>query len=239
MASRKKPIKKPPKKKVLPPEPALYLGCFNFERPGETDREGTFQMVVQASTPKQALDRFRARLRKLRTTTTLFDSPVTIYMEGVIALRGSFDDGLLVNWESGEAPPLPNVRLMCLIPEQDDTEAESYGIGPEEDGDVEPFLDFGGRTVARALAAARTQGAGSPDFAARALPHAMAPKMSAEERQRQRDEAQALKRQRAAEREAKKKQRVAAQEAKKRRASLVGETLAELGTTAKRPTARS
>ena len=238
MASRKKPTKKPPKK-TAPSGPALYLGCFQFDEPGELNYDGTFQMVVQASTPKQAVDRFRARLRKLRTTATLFDSPVTIYMEGFIALRGAFEDGLLVNWESGQSPTAPHARITCLIPEQDDTDAEGYGFGSDEDGPMEPFLDFGGKTVARALAAARTAAGNAPGVATQALPaHIAPPKMSAEERRRLRDEAQALKQQRAAEREAKKKHRVAVQESKKRRALLVGETLAELGT-AKRPSARS
>lgn len=148
-------------KRKTPAKSSLYLGCFYFDEPGETERSGSFQIVVEASSPEQAIDRFRKRLQQLRDTTTLFNRPVTIFIEGFIKLGGSFKRGLLVNWDSGQAPLVPNVRLTCLIPEQTDHKSVGYGFDPEGDPDnpqddevgktIAPFLDFGGEALREAL----------------------------------------------------------------------------------------
>lgn len=43
-------------------------------------------MAVRARTPKAASDLCGARLRELRSTTSLFDTPCTIYLECIVAL---------------------------------------------------------------------------------------------------------------------------------------------------------
>src|SRR5262249_51625107 len=116
--------------KKTAPTPSLYLGCFFFDAPGEQDQTGTFQVVVEARSPEDAVDRFSKRLRKLRTTTTLFDDPTTIYINGLIKLSGSFENGLLVNYASGDSPPEPHFGIACLIPEQKDHQAVDYGFEP-------------------------------------------------------------------------------------------------------------
>jgi hypothetical protein len=169
---RSTPMKKPTRAKPGEPRqpkkrestPCLFLGCFSFDRPGDEEWTGTFQLVVEATGPENAVDRCRVRLRRMRTNTTLFDNPVTIYLDGLIRLTGSFQHGLLVNWESGPSPPPPNGTLSCLIPEQTDHSADAWGWEPTrrkkgDDHTIEPFLDFGGEKFRRALAAAKSGGA--------------------------------------------------------------------------------
>lgn len=138
-------------------EACLYLGCFRFDEPGEREQTGTFQVVVEAAGPEQAVERCRSRLKRLHVSTTLFNRPTTIFLDQIIKLSGSFENGLLVNWESGDRPPPPDPRLMCAIPEQDDHGAESYGLRPSKKGEDEDeaFLDFGGETLRRALRKAK------------------------------------------------------------------------------------
>lgn len=132
----------------------LYLGCFTFDEPAETDHEGSFQVVVEAATPEQAVERFRARLDHLRREGTLFSEPTTIYLNGIVELRGSYAKGLLINYEQGPSPAEPCVRLMCMLPEQSNEGTGVYGWGEDPDSSVdergvkvEPFVDFGGEAA--------------------------------------------------------------------------------------------
>jgi hypothetical protein len=156
-AARK--MAKPPRRRVAVKEhkPAsgtcTYLGCFTFEESGDHERHGSFQLVVDATSPRQALERCRLRLQKLRATTPLFDDPIKFYIEGIVKLSGSRAAGLLVNWESGDRPHDPKIRITCLIPEQEDTSAVAYHYEPEgndksepDDRGVPPFLEFGPRS---------------------------------------------------------------------------------------------
>jgi len=147
------------RKKPLSAVPCLYLGCFTFDSAGEPDQTGSFQVVVEADNPQQAADRCRTRLRRLRTSTTLFDRPTTVLLNALIQLTGSFKRGLLVNWESMNTPPPPDARLLCPIPEQTDHEAQSFGLKTKKAKtklgalvDDEPFIDFGGRQAFRRAA---------------------------------------------------------------------------------------
>ncbi len=225
--------------KKAPPTPCLYLGCFVFDEPGERDRTGTFQMVVEARSPEDAVDRFSKRLRKLRTTTTLFDDPTTIYINGFIKLSGSFEDGLLVNYEAGDSPPAPHGQIGCLIPEQRDHGADAYGFDPsqkgkklKEDADtLEPFLDFGGERFREALEkskgttidSSRSSGATPSGFSA--TPGASA----SDQREAKKAEARAKKEEAARAR--------AEARAKRARAAALGPTLRELGPRGRDPKA--
>ena len=61
---------------------------------------------------------------------------------GVVKLAGSFEQPVLINWESRDAPPDPSMRLSCLVPrEQGKHEAVEYRVDPGE-GEIEPFLEF-------------------------------------------------------------------------------------------------
>ncbi len=210
----------------------LYLGCFSFDEPGDEEHEGTFQVVVEAANPEQAVNRMRTRLRKLRTAASLFDSPTTIYLDGYIELKGSFKDGLLVNWVSG-SPRSPSWQIMNLVPEQEH-EAEAYGVDDKSKDDaIEPFLDFGGQSFRKALEASKnkdrsaTQPVSSSGFGPATHP-ASQPRPTAEQRAEQRKEAARTKELRRAERDALKQKRHAATEAKKERDRRIAETLAEL-----------
>lgn len=127
----------------------LYLGCFEVDQP--PDEIGSFQVVVQASNPDDAAERIKERLRVLRSKSSLFDEPCTIYLNGLIRLVGSFEEGLVVNWECGTSV----AQICCLLPEQPEHPAESYEPSLE-DGDIQgPFVDFGGAAFRKALASAK------------------------------------------------------------------------------------
>lgn len=139
-------------KKKAPTGPSLYLGSFFFDEPGEQDHTGTFQILVKATSPADSVERFKARLRKLRDTTTLFNKPTTIYINGIIKLAGSFTDGLLVSYSCGESPEPPSFEIGALIPEQKDHACIEYGYTPPDEGrtksedadTIRPFLDLVG-----------------------------------------------------------------------------------------------
>lgn len=143
-----------------------YLGCFIFDEFSDRDGEGSFQVIVQARSPEDAVERFRKLLEKLRLQTTLFHRPCSIFLEGLLRLRGSFEEGLLVNYTSmvPEIPPEAHASIYCLVPEQDHA-SESYGWSPEpkgkkrkkqeeeEEGIMVPFIDFGGQSLREERAA--------------------------------------------------------------------------------------
>lgn len=132
----------------------LYLCCFNFAEVGEKEYEGTFQIIVEGRDPGEALDRCVVRIKALRRKKTLFDSPVTIFVQGIIELNGTFESGLFVNVETRPAAE-DRWTIYCTLPEQEKLEAVEYGLGEEPTGeegrDVEPFLDFGGVAARKAL----------------------------------------------------------------------------------------
>jgi hypothetical protein len=57
-------------------------------------------MVIEALNPENAANQFRERLRQIKRSGYLFGRPTTIYLEGFVPLTGSYETGLLVNWES-------------------------------------------------------------------------------------------------------------------------------------------
>lgn len=127
----------------------LYLACFELDQP--PDEGGSFQVVVQASSPEDAEQRIKERLRVLRTKSSLFDKPCSIFLNGLIRLAGPIDEGLVVNLECGTA----EIGEYHLLPEQPDQAAETYEP-PLEDGGIQgPFLDFGGAAFYEALASAK------------------------------------------------------------------------------------
>jgi hypothetical protein len=206
----------------------LYLGCFSTDEPGEIDHAGSFQVIVEASTPKQAVTRLRARLRKLRSETSHFDSPTTIYCDGLVRLAGSFKDGLLVNYVSRQSAE-NDVQIFCTVPEQPGSQdVDSYGFG-EEEGDVEAFLDFGGEAFRKALRKAKsTSGAAQLNAPIRAT-QPRRPARSKDERDAERREIDARKSRRAEESAARKMQEERKRRARENRKSALSETLAELG----------
>lgn len=206
----------------------LYLGCFTTDEPGEIDHAGSFQVIVEASTPKQAVARLRARLRKIRSETSHFDSPTTIYCDGLVRLAGSFKDGLLVNYVSRQSTE-NDVQIFCTVPEQPGSkDVDSYGFG-EEEGDVEAFLDFGGEAFRKALRKARgTNGAAQLNAPIREI-QPRRPVRSKEERDAERRALDARKSRRAEESAARKMQQERKRRARESRKNALSETLAELG----------
>lgn len=143
-----------------------YLGCFTFDEFSDRDGEGSFQIIVQARGPEQAAAQCRASLERLRAQTTLFHRPCTIFLDGLLRLRGTFEEGLLVNYTStiSELPAQMPASIYCLVPEQEHP-SESYDWSPEprgkkrkkreeEDGVIRaPFVDFGGQSLQEERAA--------------------------------------------------------------------------------------
>ena len=61
---------------------SLYVACFHFdERSPRGARNGSFQLVVKATSPDDATEKCHARLCELRETTSLFDRSMKIYFE--------------------------------------------------------------------------------------------------------------------------------------------------------------
>lgn len=120
-----------------PPRPTscLWLACFTFQRT-KRDSQGSFRIVVEATGPEDAFERCYDRLAHLHETTELFADAMTVYTDGVIKLVGSFEEGLLVNWEM----PMPNGRIAALTPEPGEHEAEPYTSDRLQE---EPFIVFG------------------------------------------------------------------------------------------------
>lgn len=201
----------------------LYLGCFFFDSFGDRDHVGTFQVVIEASSPDDAVKRLRRRLKAIRAVGSILSGTYTIYLEGLVPLTGSFKEGLMVNYESRPDDEPPDYQLLNFMPEQGRPTPRSYRLGKDDTKD-ELFLDFGGKAHLRALEAAK-----SADGAH--LPPGVWPKprLSPEEKEKARAQAAAQKVQRAAESAAKKKERQVAAEAKQRRDRALKETLAELG----------
>jgi hypothetical protein len=161
-------------------EKSLYLGCFYFDEIGEEEYSGTFQMLARASDPEAALDLFRIRMRKLRTTSDLFDNPVTIYLDGVLDLAGSFENAVLVNYRT-EARDEVSVTVSNILPMQSGHEVLAHEAPAgslkeaesSKDGqDVVPFVDFGGFAFRKAVERAKNPARQTRAVPAETLPAA-------------------------------------------------------------------
>lgn len=148
----------------------LWLVCFQADHPSLPDAphdSQSFQLVLRAKTPKAALDACRRRLRELRTSSSLFDTPCSIYLDHLIAIEGVGTTPALVNYVS----KLPNERgvvgeILCAVPEQKDAQVDGFGW----EGDDGPFLDFGGQHANKLLRQAVQADAPHPPTAAPAPP---------------------------------------------------------------------
>ena len=143
--AKKSRAKRPSKKLSVraQPEPRTpHIAWFSFQTPGKPPRRGSFQILLDAQNVEQALARCRARLSAISNETRLFSAKTTVYLEGVLELRGPYEHGVLVNFESLEQPEI-DVRLTCLIPEQTGHGVVGHGPTIEEADAVEPFLELG------------------------------------------------------------------------------------------------
>lgn len=199
------------------PTPCLYLGCFFFDEPGEPEYTGTFQIVVEAKDPEDAVRLLRKSLKSTREAGSLFTIPTTIYVEGIIKLAGSFEKGLLVNWESRPRPEKDDYQLTNLIPHGEGHQAAGYDFRHGDENTIQAFIDFGGKARAREIAAAKTAGT-----------RIGRPRRSPEEIAKAREESAARKKVRVADAESAKQRRIAERGAKEARRRAIGETLAEL-----------
>lgn len=129
----------------------LWLACFELDEPGDPPVRATFQLVVHANGPEQAMDRCANQLRELRASTTLFRRPSTVYFNHVIRLGGDLSQPLLVNYTAAEIPER-HVEVLAAIPEQKDRPGvEAFGPPEEEGSEMEAFLDFGGEATRKTL----------------------------------------------------------------------------------------
>lgn len=210
--------------KPVPPAECLYLGCFFFDDVlNDKDCTGTFQMVVSAATPEQAVDRFRKRLRAIHRIGNVLSSPCTVYLQGFIPLTGSFKDGLMVNCEFRPTPDPPDYQVVNLIPPQGIESPGSYELAQGKDEAITPFVDFGGLAHQRAKQRA-TESSAPAGWTA----HPPKPRLTPEERKKKKDEAEANRARKQLERETRKKMRQAAAEEKTKRAAALKATLMEL-----------
>ena len=181
-------------------------------------------MVVSASTPEQSIDRFRTRLRAIHRMGNLFASPCTVYLQGVVPLTGSFKEGLLVNCEFRPTPDPPDYQVVNMMPPQGIKTPGSFELAQGKDEAIEPFVDFGGLAHQRAAQRA-TEGSTPAGWPAQPAK----PRLSPDDRKKQKEEAAANRAKKQLERENAKKARQAAADERKKRAAALKATLAELG----------
>lgn len=177
-ASSKSP-RTPPRRSSAPKPTAatdgrLWLVCFQADDAGLPDvphQTMSFQLVLRAKTPKAALDACRRRLRELRTTTGLFDTPCSIYLDHLIAIEGVGSMPALVNYVT-KLPSKSGVvgEVLCAVPEQNDAPVEGF----DWEGDDGPFLDFGGQHANALLR--RAVGADLPHAVAAPAPRRRGPR---------------------------------------------------------------
>jgi hypothetical protein len=86
-----------------------------------------------------------------------FDNPVTIYLDGVLELDGSFDEAVLVNYRT--EPSVPAQGGEDIVPYEAPS-GRLEQIEPSKEGqDVVPFVDFGGLAFSKG---ARKEGCNAP-----------------------------------------------------------------------------
>jgi|GEM_PF-6989332 len=219
MAARKG-SKKPSRASLASSKSCLYLGCFFFDSYlNDQDHTGTFQMVVAATSPEQAVDRFHSRLRAIRRIGSVLSGPSTVFIQGIIPLDGSFEQAVLFNYESRPSPEPPDYQLLNITPEQGVKGARFLRAIQRRryDPAVHRFWWSGSQPGARSKKAAPPPNA---QVKARSSP---------EEAAKARSEKGEQKARRAAESAKRKDERVTIARAKARRDQALGATLAEMG----------
>jgi hypothetical protein len=142
----------PKQTKPRPPD-GLSLVCFQYDEPsvpGTRSGGGSFQIVVRARSYAKALDASKARLRELRATTSLFDTPCTVILDHLIEISGVAEKAALVNYVSKmpvEGGADGDAQILCGVPEQPDLPLPVFGPREKKGEDVEPFVDFGGKAA--------------------------------------------------------------------------------------------
>jgi hypothetical protein len=112
----------------------LFVGCFEFEMESDDssddsgDSSGSFQLVVEAASREQALDRCKQRLDQIAADSVdpEFPGPNRVFLFAMIELApGDLQRGVLINWcerrdetEFGNA--LPNQRPQAIAYYPDD-----------------------------------------------------------------------------------------------------------------------
>jgi hypothetical protein len=131
-----KPIPKKKSRRSSATKPYLWLVPFTFERP-RTRQNGTFQMVVEAPSPDEAMERCCERLIEIADTTTLFKEPVILYSDGLIRRQLQGGSSLQRRIAAGERPDLePHAGSASA-------RREMFSPAEREAGPVEPFITFG------------------------------------------------------------------------------------------------
>lgn len=127
---------------------SLWLVTFHFDRTigsreyGDREQSGRFEIIVEATSQKDALRRCREHLERVARETRRFGKSIAIYVDGLIRLCGSFEDGMMVNWTSGNRPPEPHYWMLNLLPERGHVESEDQLLVAREGEPIEPFIEF-------------------------------------------------------------------------------------------------
>jgi len=111
---------------------------FTLERP-RTKPRGSFQIVVGAATPDDAMERCHESLLELEATTALFKEPIKLYSDGLIRLTGRFNEPVLLNFESANVQG----RISNLMPEQAEHDAMMFVADHDATRPIVRFVTFG------------------------------------------------------------------------------------------------
>lgn len=88
---------------------------------------------MRAASPKDVPEKFRRQLRKLRTTSSPFDNPVTIYFDGFLKVGGDMKTPTLTNYVS--RLPAQQGEISSLLPEEGDGGVVAFGYSVEPEND--------------------------------------------------------------------------------------------------------
>lgn len=142
----------------------LHVGHFSFDALGDEDQpeHGYFSCIVDADSPKSAVERFTRHILNLMQEDFAFSHIKRVYVEDIIRVNVLPERPVVTLMQSSKGH-FPD-SISYSLPSAADTDIEAFGlpadIDRQEENDSgeyvpsEPMIDFHGRRVDRHAAAA-------------------------------------------------------------------------------------
>ena len=118
-----------------------FLAHFSFDGAGS----GYFTMLVDAKNPEEAIDKFRAKILKVKKEGELFEGVERIFLDDIIQINKITQQAAVLRFESTSSD---GTRLSINPVDGKNLEAfQWFPEGKEEECDkgeytVEPFVEF-------------------------------------------------------------------------------------------------
>jgi hypothetical protein len=130
----------------------LFIGHFSFDeiRPDGNPGHGYFSSIVDARTPDEAVAKFEAHIKQMKTNTREMFAMVNVYIEEILRVPDVPDTPIITRLQSsdGEFPPSTSHSLPGVFGETID----AFGFAPDvenhealNDGsfiEAQPFISF-------------------------------------------------------------------------------------------------